>query len=158
MTRWRWAPSSARLRRRLQIDVEARRRTVLEADGQAIHRLLGGRRLVVPDRGEGVANVDLVDLGHGHLAELWQHVKFKRREPASRLAVAFQPGLARFQAIPRHILQLVQIAFSLKTLPLTFLDRFLAFLGHRAPRLGLPARLFQGNSGQPSQAISRRRL
>lgn len=52
----------------------------------AVQRLVGCHGPFVPDRGEAITNIGLVDIRNRHLAQLWQIAKGEGAEPACCLA------------------------------------------------------------------------
>ena len=99
--------------------------------------------VVVPDRGQSIANVLLVEIGHRHLAKLWQDVKLQRREPSTGLAVSLEFSLARLEGVFGDIGQQMDIPCSLPALALPFLDRVFTAPHHGSPTVGGIPRLFQ---------------
>lgn len=84
---------------RLQVDRYSHRRRMLEHQAQAVQRFARGIGLGVPERGQKVLDVALVDLADRGPSEPRQDMDFQRRHPASRDPVALQLGLARIEGI-----------------------------------------------------------
>lgn len=118
-----WLTKRAGLLGSLQIDVQPERSGMAQADVQAVQRLSSSLGLLVPDRGEAVANVHLVDIGHRHLAQLRQDVDFQRAEPSSGDAVLLEFRLSGLERIAGNVFQYVQVANGLTASSLAFLDR-----------------------------------
>gem|GEM_PF-6995304 len=103
------------------------------ADGKAVQSLSCRLGLGMPNRQQGIADIDLVDLSNGLLPEFRQNVNFQRTEPAARFPIIFEFSLAAFEGVLGHILQQVKTLFSLPALSLAFVDRIEAFGNGRTP-------------------------
>lgn len=77
----------------------------------------------MPDRGKRIADIALVDFSYGGLSQLRQNVQFQWGKLATRLAVAFQFGLAAFECVQRNIGQPVHVARGPKAFRFTLSDR-----------------------------------
>src|SRR3569833_602786 len=104
------AEQSAGLVGCLQVDVVSERRRMHHADAEAGQRLPRGNRLRVPDWLQSVANVRLVNLLNGPLAEPRQHGGLERAEPTASLAVVFELGFLAFEGGERDVAKCVAAA------------------------------------------------
>ena len=67
-----------------------------------VHRFMCCVGFGVPDRGQCIADVLLVDVRNWHFAELGKNLKAQRREPPSSFAIIFKLGFARFECVPSN--------------------------------------------------------
>ena len=105
----------------------------LQHNRKPVHGLSGRVRFCVPDRREGVANVELVNLDHGNLSQLGLHMQRERREPPASLAVFLELCFPRFEGIARNVRQNVNIALGVPAFLFPGLYRVLAGLRQLTP-------------------------
>jgi hypothetical protein len=112
-------------------------------DAKAVKRLPRGLSLRVPNGSQHVTDVALVNFLHRDLAQLWQNVKLKGREPAARLSVAPQLGLADLEGFLCNLAQGIVSPRQFSSLALTFFDRVNTVRCQLSPMVRKSARLLQ---------------
>ena len=85
------------------------------------------------------------------LSEFRQDVEFEWREPAARLAVAIQFGLAALECVQRDVGQPVHVSHGLETFGLALADGIAALPDVRAPLIGGFTGFLQGQVREAAQ-------
>lgn len=101
----RLSKQSPRLLRRLQIYLQSQRSSVLQTEMQAVKCLPGRIGFRMPDWGEAIANIHLVDIRNWPHSQFGQDMVCQWAKPAARLSISLKFCFSTLERIQGDVFQ-----------------------------------------------------